>query len=581
MTPADQVRALLTRVLEGTPARDLESDRIEFKTVGRSVPDALTDLAQACMCFANADGGLIIVGVEDNVTGAAAMAGSGLDPFKTQRRIYDLTEPHLVVTVDSMRVSDTDLTVITVPRSPDVHQVAGRATERVGRACEPMSSQRIAAVVSDRRGDDWSEGSSGVAPAKVSARVEEVLRGRLATAASVEHRAWATLSLRDILKRLGLLGSNGVLKNAGATLLVGTTGARIDYTHRQTRSGELTTNERLDGPSLLAIQRVLELIDARTQRTPLLLPGGQQLFIADLPDIAVREAVVNAVMHRDYQVNAPVQIEHSETRMAVTSPGDFMVGVTPLNLLTTTSRTRNSTLASAIRALGLAEAAGVGVDRMYAAMTAVGHQPPVFDTDGTRVRASLLGGAPNAMLTLFVATLPTERRTDPDTLLVLLTLLNIRAVNAAMMAPMLQRHVDEVETILRQLEAPPVSLLERTRGSATHHYGSYRLRGEALAHLGPAVGYRRRTTDDHDRKIIDVVRETGQVNGRLVRTILDVEAASASRMLGDLVARGVLVRTSIASRGPSVAYGPGPTFPNSPRRRRVTKPQPIQETLDE
>jgi ATP-dependent DNA helicase RecG len=115
----------------------------------------------------------------------------------------------------------------------------------------------------------------------------------------------------------------------------------------------------------------LELIDARTERTPIHLPTGQQLFVADLPDIAVREAVVNGVMHRDYQVGGPIQVEHSSTRLGVTSPGDFVLGVTPQNILTTSSRTRSPALANAIRVLGLAEAAGVGVDRMYAAMTAV------------------------------------------------------------------------------------------------------------------------------------------------------------------------------------------------------------------
>jgi ATP-dependent DNA helicase RecG len=97
---------------------------------------------------------------------------------------------------------------------------------------------------------------------------------------------------------------------------------------------------------------VLELIEARTERTPIHLLSGQQLFVADLPHIAVREAVVNAIMHRDCQAAGPVQVEHSDTRLSVTSPGDFVLGVTPQNVLTTSSRTRNPTLATALRSLG-------------------------------------------------------------------------------------------------------------------------------------------------------------------------------------------------------------------------------------
>lgn len=189
------------------------------------------------------------------------------------------------------------------------------------------------------------------------------MRTRLRSASDPERQSWADLSLPDIARRLGILASAGTLTNAGVVLLVGHRVAEIHYTHRRSRSGELSANERLDDAALISVPRTLEFIQTRTERTPIHLPNGQQLFVADLPDIAVREAVVNAVMHRDYQVGGPIQVEHSDTRLAVTSPGDFVLGVTPQNILTTSSRTRNSSLAGAIRAMGLAEAAGVGVEQ--------------------------------------------------------------------------------------------------------------------------------------------------------------------------------------------------------------------------
>ncbi len=556
-------------VLAGARARDVESERLDFKTVGRSREDTLVDLAEAAACLANGKGGALIVGVADATPGPAALVGSDLDDVRTQRRIYELTVPGLIVTVASEIVGGVRLTHISVPRSPDVHQVRGRATERVGTSCEPMSASRIAAVVADRRADDWSDGDSGVDTSRISARAEDEVRQLLSTAADPERQSWAKLSLTDVTRRLGILASTGTLTRAGEVLLVGRPNTEIHYIHRRTRSGQLTTNERLTGPTLSAVTRVLELIDARTERTPIHLLSGQQLFVADLPDIAVREAVVNAIMHRDYQAAGPVQVEHSDIRLGVTSPGDFVLGVTPQNVLTTSSRTRNPTLANAVRALGLAEAAGVGVDRMYAAMTAVGHRPPVFETDGIRVTATLFGGAPNAPLTRFVATLAPDRRDDPDTLLVLITLLQARTVTAAGLAALLQKEAAEVETTLRHLEADELGLIERTRGSATYRMGTYRLRGDVLAALGPAVTYHRRTRDDSERKITDVVRETGQVNGRLVRSLLDVDAATASRMIGGLVERGVLIKTSEAQRGPSVTYGRGPAFPGKTTPRRA------------
>jgi len=53
----------------------------------------------------------------------------------------------------------------------------------------------------------------------------------------------------------------------------------------------------------------------------------------------------------------------------------------------------------------------------------------------------------------------------------------------------------------------------------------------------------------------------------MVRLLLDVDVVAASRLLGDLVDRQILVKTSKAQRGPGVTYGPGPALP----RKRTTR----------
>lgn len=100
---------------------------------------------------------------------------------------------------------------------------------------------------------------------------------------------------------------------------------------------------------------------------------------------------------------------------------------------------------------------------------------------------------------------------------------------------------------------------------------NYRLREHVITTLGPAVTYRRRTTDEYDRKVVELVRESGTINARTIRIALDLAAVPASRLLVDLVERRILVKTSEAERGPSVTYGPGPDFPDAPKRRRSTR----------
>jgi len=563
------VQAALDAIASGAAARTLETDTLDFKTQGRSIPDTLKDLAEAAACFANARGGTIVVGIADAQPGPTAFVGCSLDQALTQRRIFELTDPRLTVAVDLVRRAGRDLLVVTVPASPDVHAVGGRSTERIGATCEPMSNSRIATLVAERRGDDWSAQDSDLSLAPLDPVAMGLARSMLERSSDPQRRAYARENDADLLRILGLVTSRGTLVNAGALLFTGRLGQaeHLAYVHRRTPAGELLVNEHLSTPLLPSIQRTFDLIEARLDRTPVNLPGGQQLQLADLPEAAVREAVINAVMHRDYRRLGAVQVEHTATRLVVTSPGPFVSGVTVNNVLTTSSRSRNPLLSGAVRTLGLAETAGTGVDRMYAEMARIGHQPPSFIADLGQVRVTLLGGAPNTYVARFVATLPRDEAEDADTMLTLLTLLTRRTLTLELMAPFLQKPEAEVLAVLDRLASEPVGLLERTRESTRRARPVYRLREHVVAALGPALAYRRRTADEYDRKIIGLVREAGEVNARMVKLMLDLDAAPASRVLGDLVERGILVKTSQAQRGPGVTYGPGPAFPKQKRRR--------------
>ena len=561
----DHVRQALEAIEAGSPASSLETSILDFKTVGRSKNDAFRDLAEAAMCFANSQGGTIVVGVRDNPGGRDAFVGCPLTATRTVERIYDLTDPGLIVIADEMTMFDAQLLVLTVPRSPDIHQVGKTATERVGTSCVSMTASRIATVLADRRGDDWSAKESSFRLDDASAGAIELARQLLSSSVDPERSAWSRMNWPDLARRLGV-DTGGQLTNGGAVLFCDTGRIHAQYIRRTSAAGLLSENVDLTGPGLSALQRLFDLIAARTQRTSILLPNGAQLLIGDLPDGVAREALVNAFMHRDYRSGGPILVEHESAHLKVTSPGGFVPGVSVDNVLTVSSRTRNLSLSRAIRGLGLAESAGVGVDRMYASMAAAGFDPPSFATDGSTVAIELRGGTPSEPISRFVAGLMEDQRSDPDTLLTMTYLLTHRTTNAETMSPILQKRPEEVEHRLLELSAPGSALIERTAETTHSRYGEYRLVGDAIRELGSAIGYRARSGDDTDRKIIAIVREFGMIKGRIVQTMFDVQPATASRILSDLVDRRVLVKTSRATRGPSVTYGPGPKFPAASSR---------------
>lgn len=580
----DQVRHALQAIVDGKTAHELEGETLEFKEEkARSMDDTIKDLVEAATCFANARGGTIVLGVANRVPGAAAVLGTSLDAGQVKTRIYELTEPPLLVDVTNLPYGPVALLVLRVPESPEIHaDKRGRATRRIGSECVVMSPLEYARVREDRQGVDWSAMPSGRTPEAVLPVAISSARERLSVFTD-SRRELARLSDRQLLAELNLLANDGSLTRAGEILLCQTarsSGPRIAYQYRLTPGGEPSAIERLSGPLVIEFERALELIRARRHLTPITLPDGQQIHVEDFPDLAIREALTNALIHRDYHLPQPVAIDHSPEVFVVSSPGPLVAGVTPENILTHPSKPRNRLLASAARTLGFAEEIGRGVDRMYREMIRSGRDVPHIESSPDHVRVTFVGGAPNSHIARYVTQLPANERDDTDTMLVLFRLTSDRHATSSSLAGFLQKTPEEVEAILRRLASNQVAMVEPTRQSARRSSPTYRLRSEALQLLGSAVSYQRRSTDDIDRKVIEHVQEYGKVTNRTVRNLLDVGTQRAAAILADLVAREVLVKTSEAQRGPSVEYGRGPKLPTTrPPRRRAAKGR--QLTLDD
>ena len=283
---------------------------------------------------------------------------------------------------------------------------------------------------------------------------------------------------------------------------------------------------------------------------------------------AVREAVVNALIHRDWRSRAPVSIAHSAEYLKVTSPGPLVSGITVHNILTKGSRARHPALASAFRILGLAEEVGQGVDRMYREMIRSGRDAPVINDDKDQVSVLFRGQPPNTRITKFLATLPTEEQNDTDTLLIILLLCQKRTVNAGELTPVIQRSESEAQAVLRRLSGEPSAILEPTRATHRRTYPSYRLNAEAITRLGNAVAYHGRPGDEIDRKVIEHIRDYGEINNRTLQRLFDVDVYAARDMLRDLVERHMITRISEQTRGVAVRYGPGSEFPRMKKAAR-------------
>ena len=348
----EKVLRLLGR---GHAAQELESQQLEFKQPAESVKKTLDILADAAVCFANADGGRIVLGVDDKATKRReALVGVSLDySLEVLRKgIFDRTSPPLTLLAGERVEDGARLVVLDVPPGVAIHSNnAGRATRRLGTECRPFTPAEQREFLIARGQVDWSAESSGLAWEALSKAELERLRRLLRSAGSNE---LAGLRDRPLLEALRLIASDGLATRAAVLLL----GAESDiqqiaptygysYQYRSTPGTEASHRFRGGRSLLSAVEMLIDAISARTTTRPMNVSGGVQLQLADYPPQAVREFLVNALIHRSYETNGSVDVEHSPERLTIMSPGGLVAGVTPANILTHPSTPRHRLLTEA------------------------------------------------------------------------------------------------------------------------------------------------------------------------------------------------------------------------------------------
>lgn len=148
-------------------------------------------------------------------------------------------------------------------------------------------------------------------------------------------------------------------------------------------------NDREVSGDLLTLLRELDaLIDAQLVQFPITQSGLREREVAIYPRVAVRELVMNAVMHRDYSSTAPLRITWLEDRLEIQSPGGLYGEASPENFPMQTSY-RNPVVAEALKGLGYVNRYGRGVIRAQDALAANGSPPAEFRFDAGYVLATI------------------------------------------------------------------------------------------------------------------------------------------------------------------------------------------------
>ena len=363
---------------------------------------AMARLAEALVALANAHGGLILLGV----TPAGHVAGiADTDEARGAARSLVqsaglLATPPLILPLASFTiVDDTTICVAQVPPGmPHAYSLNGRYLTRTGAANRLLSAAELTALLLSRAEAGFEARPAPGAslsdldmdavlayvdrlPGLVGEGWQRVLASR-GCLTSLEQESAAASGLTPTYAGILLFGRGPqrFLRNAQITLI----------RYPGISMGDEFVRDDAGGTLPEQIRRAETFVTANTRRG-MRISGMSRTEATEYPLSVVREAIVNAVAHRDYAIRGDdVRVLMFSDRMEVYSPGRLPGHVTLDNLLTERF-SRNEAIVQALSDLGFVERLGYGIDRMVAAMNDAGLPAPAFEETVAGFRVTLHG----------------------------------------------------------------------------------------------------------------------------------------------------------------------------------------------
>lgn len=546
-------------------------ERLEVEFLGEAgerVDDRV--LVEAVVCQANARGGILLVGVEDDgrITGARPRHGTYTDPRRIETLVANHTVPACAVECGIVQLDGHPVLAIEVPVGCPVTATnegvyRRRAFDAHGRPrCLPFLPHELQSREASRGALDHS------ALVLAEARWEdldplELERLRQAVAKNAGRADASLLGLSDgeIVRALGLVdgdasgaGPAGGRADAAGTdrirvaglLLLGREEAirRLLPTHEVAfqvlRGTRITMNDFFHWPLLRVAEEMFARFEARNEEEELEV-GHVRAGIPDYSPAGFREAVHNALVHRDYTRLGAVHVQWRDEEIEIASPGGFPEAVRLDNLLATVPRPRNPILADAFKRIGLVERTGRGIDTIFEGQLRYGRPAPDYSrsTEGS-VQVVLPGGPANLALARWIIERDGPRqRVTVDEMLIVNAVERERRIDVSRAADLMQRSEGAARSVLERLVESGVLEARDARRERVYHFSAatYRALGEPAAH----VRLRGIEPIQREQMILQYVDSHGRITRGQAADLCQVGPREARAALEKLVKRGDLV----------------------------------------
>jgi len=372
-----------------------EGITIEFKrTSGKMVHKAL----ETIVAFANTEGGFLILGMEDSrkAKGVNRLYGiqensEAVDELHEQAN-NRVTPPIEGITWSSLSCAVQDgttgeLKVISIPKSAKIHSIVADGTwKRLEKGNREMTATEINELC-------FARGVISVEGELVDLPFE--LLDTDVWKIYCDTRKLSSGDVKDRMFRIGLAKKKEkvILPTRAAVLLfaedpsgvlAGKTAIRIfHYSGQKVEHGPvpnlLKTPKTITGPLVRQISDAYEYVRNEIAAGLTLAASGFET-VHRYPTRVIKEALTNAVIHRDYHINRDIYVRIFDNRIEVESPGLFPAHITAATIQKTKSFSRNPLIVNNLREFPTPPNidAGEGVRMMFSTMQAVGLYPPLY-----------------------------------------------------------------------------------------------------------------------------------------------------------------------------------------------------------
>lgn len=530
-----------------------ETLTVEFKGEEK---EPLNDrgIFEAIVCLANSDGGTLLVGVEDDgrVTGARPRHGTTTDSAKLKAAVFNNTEPRINTRVAIVPVAGQAVIAIAVEPYPEICATkSGVVVRRVmgakGPECVPFYPHEHTGRRSDLGLLDFSaQVLDGTTMGDFDPLQFERLRKTVAALRG--DTSLLTLPDAELAQALQLVETrhSALVPNIAGLLLLGREEVlrRLVPTHEVAfqvlaENADVRVNDFFRKPLLETIEELEKRFDARVEEREVLV-GVIRLPVPDYSRIAFREAMLNALMHRDFSQLGTVYIQWHPDHLLFTNPGGFPPGISPENILVHEPKPRNPRLYAAAKRIGLVEQTGRGVDKIFLGQLRYGRPAPDYSrSDRTGVRVVLPGGQPSLEFAAFF--FEQERQGTPlrlDEVVILNDVFTQRRTTTDDAARLVQKPASEARRVLESLtERGWLEAKGEGRGRVFH------FAPRVYQSLGQPEAYVRShgiSAIRHEALIEEFVQAHGRIKRENVIELCDLNGPQASRLLRLMVKKGKL-----------------------------------------